>query len=426
MGGGPEIAEVGLVHFAWGALEVAQAVLPPGVRCLSTALQASSKLPFIQPQLLAIRCRMREADGTLLVILPALPWAPNYLNVVLDTATLPHANHRYPSWGTVRLQWIDPLTTLSRYVARAEDLSPETFRAWGCARGQSLPPWGGGVVILDFGYPAVQGEEYGARILNWPNPFISTTAIMTLTRSFLDGFAGCNPSAWLYLALGVNNNQYGVVTREHGQAWAQMVNALNRMVRDHPHWDGRFRIRGAIDAEPGWNSSQVTREWVEGYTEVADLSLGSYLLNFGSCECNDRTGTPVESLARERFGLDRTWAFTDVVYISWTARPAFPFPEIYHIRGSHARQWLNVARFSAEWLQTGRIHFLGVLTQWDACQQIGRPEGETRCPSTDNRPMEGYLQIHQILGSMPEVAVPPLFSSDISWEDLTAHHYRGR
>jgi len=366
------------------------------------------------------------STGTQRVLLEARTWAPNYLNVVLDTATPPDANHNYPSWGTVRLRWIDPLTTLSRYVALQKELSPETFRAWGCARGQALPPWGWGTVILDFGYPAIEGEEYGVNLLTDEDFFASTATIMDLAQSFLDGFAECNGTARLYLALGVNNRREAV-TRAHGRAWAQMINQLNQQIWGNPHWLGRFRVLGAIDAEPSWNTPQATREWVEGYTEVADLfDLGSYLLNFGSCECNDRTGTPIESLAQERFGLRQTWTFTDVVYISWALGSNFPFPEIYHTRSSHARQWLNVARFNVGARIAERMRFFGVLTQWDACQVRGQPEGVTRCSSTDNRPMKGYWQMHQILESTPRVADPPRFSSDISWYDLTAHHYWGR
>ncbi|WP_448595708.1 hypothetical protein [Thermoflexus hugenholtzii] len=216
--------------------------------------------------------------GSERVFLEARPWAPNFLNVVLDTATLPAANHNYPSWGTVRLQWIDPLTTLSRYVARKDQLSPETFRAWGCARGESLPPWGWGTVILDFGYPRIQNEEYGVWLLNLrPTPtFISTTVIADLARAFLTGFAECNGTARLYLALGVNNHNRGKgVTRDHGRAWARMINQLNQDIWNNPHWLGRFWALGAIDAEPDWNTAQTTREWVEGYTEAATSSTSA-------------------------------------------------------------------------------------------------------------------------------------------------------
>lgn len=42
-------------------------------------------------------------SGTLTVILPGNPGGTNYLNVVLDTASLPDANHNYPSWGTITI-----------------------------------------------------------------------------------------------------------------------------------------------------------------------------------------------------------------------------------------------------------------------------------------------------------------------------------
>jgi hypothetical protein len=348
--------------------------------------------------------------GSERVFLEARPWAPNFLNVVLDTATLPAANHNYPSWGTVRLQWIDPLTTLSRYVARKDQLSLETFRAWGCARGESLPPWGWGTVILDFGYPRMQNGEYGAATLV-DFTFVSTTTIVTLTRSFLDGFAECNGTARLYLALGVNNASEAV-TRAHGRAWAQMINRLNQDVWDNPHWLGRFWVLGAIDAEPGWNSSQATREWVEGYTEVADLlDLGSYLLNFGSCDGCPFRGCP-------SCQPSNGWTLEDLWYISWGAEAAEPFPEIYLTNGVNAEQWFHVARYGLETHQRVMI-FTGVLTTWTACQETRDEQCQTteRRAGIDNQPMEGYLQMHRILSSHPILSQAyPRFSSDISWE----------
>jgi hypothetical protein len=33
----------------------------------------------------------------------------NYLNIVLDTASQPDANHAYPSWGTVDVLMVVPI-----------------------------------------------------------------------------------------------------------------------------------------------------------------------------------------------------------------------------------------------------------------------------------------------------------------------------
>jgi hypothetical protein len=43
------------------------------------------------------------------VYIPGNTDGPNYLNVVLDTVTLPERNHAYPSWGTITIKAIVPV-----------------------------------------------------------------------------------------------------------------------------------------------------------------------------------------------------------------------------------------------------------------------------------------------------------------------------
>ena len=45
-------------------------------------------------------------NGTETKNMPGNPSGDNYLNVVLDTGTLPNANHAHPSFGTITVEKI--------------------------------------------------------------------------------------------------------------------------------------------------------------------------------------------------------------------------------------------------------------------------------------------------------------------------------
>ncbi len=50
---------------------------------------------------------LEQTSGERKTQVSADPSAPNYLNIILDTATLPEVNHAYPSWGTITIKDIE-------------------------------------------------------------------------------------------------------------------------------------------------------------------------------------------------------------------------------------------------------------------------------------------------------------------------------
>lgn len=216
-----------------------------------------------------------------------------------------------------------PPWTTSRYVVTTDW---NTLFNEGCnqaLRGES------GVVVLDFGdpdYNATTGK-YGTKLLGSPRPFVSVDEIWDLTVSFLQGYAypSCNPNGkHIYLAVGTSN--YGTtVTREHGIAWAQLVENVHQTIIQPSSLEGMVTAAGAINAELQWNSATTTRAWVNGYKDTTNKQY----YNFGNCPgCNYPTGAP-------GYG----WTWNDVWYISYGVLPAYPLPLIYVRSGTHANQW---------------------------------------------------------------------------------------
>jgi len=48
--------------------------------------------------------RLEPASGTKTITVQGNPSGNNYLSVILDTATFPHSNHAFPSWGTITIR----------------------------------------------------------------------------------------------------------------------------------------------------------------------------------------------------------------------------------------------------------------------------------------------------------------------------------
>jgi hypothetical protein len=288
-----------------------------------------------------------------------------------------------------------PFATKSRYMATAE--WGELFNM-GCADGQVSPSDENTAVILDFGQPWSSGGAYGTLLFK-VYQFRSTTQIAEGVKGYLDGFYICAPEgAHTRVAVGTNN--YGMwTTYEHGMAWAEMVNGLNEWIAEQPGYESKVAVRGASDMEPGFREPVSTRAWVNGYN--AAYSGESWLYNFGSCDGCPYTACPTCI-------SPNGWTREDVWYVSYGPAANWPFPEIYLNSGIHADQWYRMSVYSHDY-HGGRMHFLGTLTQWQACQTHGP------CNGTDNTPEEGWSQLQEKVNSDVRTEQPIIYSSDISW-----------
>ena len=288
-----------------------------------------------------------------------------------------------------------PFATKSRYMATTEWVN---LFGMGCEDGQVVPSDENTAVILDFGQPWSSDGAYGT-LLFMVYQFRSTTQIAEAVKGYLDGFYLCAPEgAHTRVAVGTNN--YGMwTTYQHGVAWAEMVNGLNEWIADQPGYESKVAARGASDMEPGFREPVSTRAWVNGYN--AAFSGESWLYNFGSCDGCPYAGCPTCT-------SPNGWTREDVWYVSYGPAANWPFPEIYLTSGIHADQWYRISVYSHDY-HGGRMHFLGTLTQWGACQTYGP------CNGTDNTPEEGWQQLQEKLNADERTAQPVIYSSDISW-----------
>lgn len=288
-----------------------------------------------------------------------------------------------------------PYTTKSRYLSTT---SWNHLFDMGCADGEAAPADENTAVILDFGQPWSSGGEYGTRLFV-VYQFRSTAQIAEAVKGYLDGFYICAPEgAHTRVAVGTNN--YGLwTTYAHGVAWAEMVNGLNDWIADQPGYESKVAARGASDMEPGFREPVSTRAWVDGYN--AAFEGESWLYNFGSCDGCPYTACP-------SCISPNGWTREDVWYVSYGPAANWPFPEIYLRSGIHADQWYRMSVYSHTY-HGGRLHFLGTLTQWQACQTNGP------CNGTDNTPEEGWTQLQAKLNSDERTRQPIIYTSDISW-----------
>lgn len=291
-----------------------------------------------------------------------------------------------------------PRATTSRYVVTTDW---NTLWNEGCNQARSGES---GVVVLDFGDPDYNTTtgKYGTKLLGSPRPFVSVDDIWSLTAEFLQGYANasCNPTGkHIYLAVGTSN--YGTkVTREHGIAWAQLVENIHQTIIYPPSVEGMVTAAGAINAELQWNSAVTTRAWVNGYKDTTNRQY----YNFGNCPgCNYPTGAP-------GYG----WTWNDVWYISYGVVPAYPLPLIYAKSGTHANQWYTMSVYTYN-TYGYPMRFKGAFTQWQACQGSSQGAVECRNLQLDNTPSDGWTQLFYKLNADSRTAQDLPWSTDVTW-----------
>jgi hypothetical protein len=294
-----------------------------------------------------------------------------------------------------------PLMATSYYI---DTIDTGTHYALGCSLGQrdlGLPGAQTSIVVLDFGMPKQQGNEFGTSIFSFS--FASNIQIATAAQYFMQGYWDCSATdqeSQLMLAIGTTN--YGSqVTYQHGQSWADMVNLVGDWLID-TGYIAQMRVAGANDIELAWNSPTTTRAWVDGYTE-------NYMwryYDYGAAEGCPPYGDCGTSSYPE-------WTQEDAWYKAWGAPPAYPLPEIYLTSGGNAQQWYRLSLYGYQ-NHGARMDIGGSLTQYQACQQRG-------CnPLVANTPQQGWMQLWAALNNDSLTAQDLLWSADIKWLDASA------
>ena len=304
-----------------------------------------------------------------------------------------------------------PPYTTSRYM---QNVSTTRHYDLGCmlgSRSRSLAGAQYDLVILHYFKPVKFSDgSYGAGLLGGASA--KTSAIGAAVREFAKGYYMCTGSdtgSQLTVAVGTSNDGSGV-TSAHGRAWASMVKSINDWLAT-TGYDAQTYAVGASDMELGWNSPTVTRAWVDGFASVCC----PFFYNYGDaagCRYDGRqAGTECGT------GSFPAWTADDVWYISYGAAPAYPVPQIYRTDGVMAKQWYGLSLYAKN-AHGVAMWFMGSLTQYTACRQVGCDA------STANSPSQGWTQLWNAINCKYFTTVwcstaqsDLTFSTDMSWTD---------
>ncbi|MCS6772815.1 MAG: hypothetical protein NZ693_01740 [Thermoflexales bacterium] len=286
--------------------------------------------------------------------------------------------------------------TTSRYIST---VSPAHHERMGCAAGQNDEQ---GIVILAFGQAWAQSGQFGVLYYRSNYTFASTAVIANAVKGFLRGYWACaSPTAQLKLVVGTNNYR-GATGRPHGEAWGEMITQLNAWLRSDevpPDVASRIEVLGGNDIEMSWNTPTNTKLWVDGYASRTMHRL----INFGTCDGCPTQGNP-------HWQPSNNWTLADILYVNTGI--AAPFPEIYLRNGINADQWYRMSSYAYQ--SRGQpLAFAGLLTQWQACRDVGG------CRGTDNTPRQGWYQLQWALNADPRTAMTLPLPSDITWRVIT-------
>jgi hypothetical protein len=275
-----------------------------------------------------------------------------------------------------------PAPTTSRYMATT---NYSTLYNEGCSMGSAGLS---GIVILDYGQPWTSGSTQGT--YDYGSAFVSDSAIVSAAEGFLDGFWNCSgPSPQLRLAIGTSN--YGSeVSNAAGQSWGSAVNTLNTYISSKGYSSQEY-ARGAIDAEPGWDTEFTrTSGWIDGYNTATSAPLYDY----GSAD-----DCPYSGFSGNCDG----WGQHGLWYVSWGNTDGYPVPEIY--QWSMADQWYYESVYSSTNESNGRLGFLGTMTQYAACG----------CGSGTYTPAQGFDTLQNLINGDSRTSYAMSYSTDITW-----------
>lgn len=243
-----------------------------------------------------------------------------------------------------------PTTTDSYYEANAD---PATLASQGASAGQAGAE---GVVILDFGRPAVDGSTFGTMDFN--GNFVSLASIVDGTMDFIQAYLLSAPADLrLHVAIGTNNscgtgqpcggNVCGCVNEPPSfAAWgAQLATAVeqtqsqtNALARQQGDTDVVTVVAGD-DAEPAFDPGYAnTYDLLDGYANAVG-GFQPAMIDYGSAEPG-------------------YWSMSQLLQVVNGFSPDIAMPEVYS--ASEAASWAALIAFAAN--QGESVGVFGVLT----------------------------------------------------------------
>lgn len=283
----------------------------------------------------------------------------------------------------------------------------------GCAQGdrdKNLAGVQNSKVLIHLGQPWYDNEDYGVLLHNTYD-FKTVNDISQQIIEYAHGYWQCTGSdttSHVKIAISTSNYSTAYTSYAHGNAWAEMVRSTSILLQQTDYYT-QVDVSGGSNMELGFNSPELTREWVEGYDDAAYDPVNEELYrlyNFG-----DAAGCPpYGSCGTQEFP---DWTQEDIWYISYGCLACYPIPLIYSNDWTQAEQWQQISKYSVD--EHGvKILFQGSTTQYQACQQRWDPS----CSFLDNLPEEVFAQLYTVLNSDPATALQLSqykWSTDMNW-----------
>lgn len=274
-----------------------------------------------------------------------------------------------------------------------------------------------GEVILDFGNPEYINGIYGTMLFDYQT-HLTIEQIRSAVWDYVVGYwmglnQDYNNPSFLTIIVGTNSSGYGAyITREHGEAWRDMVNQLNSwLIQDG--LSGILYIAGGSDMEPSFGlSPSYAKSWVEGYSYNNQFLLFDYGSADG-CPLDYPYTEPINQSNVSPGLCNNNWTQDDIYYLSFGASSIMlPFPEIYEENEeANARQWYRISLYS--YFNFDKIMiFNASLAQYAECLRLNFPPD---CNDTSNTAFAAHNQLYKWLSQDPydRVSYPLSWISDL-------------
>jgi hypothetical protein len=243
-----------------------------------------------------------------------------------------------------------PAATVSYYESNVD---PAAFMSQGEAAGDAGAQ---GLVILDFGRPAVSGSASGT--MDFDGNFVPLSSIIAATVSYIQGYLANAPAyLQLHVAIGTNDScGYGqpcgngvcgcaLEPSSYAEWGAQLAAAVEAaqgqvdVLRSQSDDTDTVTVVGGDDAEPAFDPGyQNTYDLLAGYADA----VGGYqpaMVDFGSAEPG-------------------YWSMNQLLQVVDGFRPDIAVPEVYN--EPQAASWTSLISFAAAHDRT--VSVFGVLT----------------------------------------------------------------
>jgi len=240
--------------------------------------------------------------------------------------------------------------TTSHYEASAD---PSTLLSQGQAAGQGSSQ---GLVILDFGRPAVDASVYGTE--DFSGTFDSFASIVTAAESYIEGYLTTAPRhLTLDVAIGTNNScgpgqPCGTVVcgcanePPNFAAWgAQLaasvlqVGAQSASIKSHSGYTDTVTVMAGDDAEPAFDPEYLnTYNLMAGYAAAVN-GYQPAMIDYGSADVG-------------------YWSQAQLLQIADGFKPNLAVPEIY--TSTDPAEWGSLVTYAKQSGQTMTI--FGVMT----------------------------------------------------------------